>query len=385
MSENRVEAKIDVEVAQKKGHLDDFLSKESNDIAQRLSRRSVQKCEPYIAPARDYSGREIYLDANENPYAMPISLELMMNRYPDSQPEQVIARYAEYLGVDQEEILATLGGDSAIELLIKAFCEPKEDKLLYLPPTFGMYQVTCDLYDVETVMVPLREDFSLDLEALLAKLDGIKMLFLCSPNNPTGNVIPTKEIEAILEATRNKTIVVLDEAYIEFSDQASFVTRVKEYPHLALVRTLSKAFALAGIRMGFVVADRGLIDILRRVIAPYPLPVPAIAAAEATLTAEGIATMKESRAKILKSREALKERLAEISIVERIYPSAANFLLVKVQDSQSLFDYLSKEGIFVRYQSLPALANMLRISVGLPEENDALIAAMNRYAESLTI
>lgn len=360
------------------------LSKETGSVVA-LSRRSVQKSQPYIAPSRDYSGNEIYLDANENPYAAPISLEMMMNRYPDSQPERAIERYAQFLGVDREEVLVTLGGDSAIELLIKAFCEPKEDKLLYLPPTFGMYQVTCDLYDVETVVVPLREDFSLDLEALLAKLDGIKMLFLCSPNNPTGNVIPTKEIEAILEATRNKTIVVLDEAYIEFSDQASFATRVKEYPHLALVRTLSKAFALAGIRMGFVVADRGLIDILRRVIAPYPLPVPAIAAAEATLTAEGIATMKESRAKILKSREALKEGLAAISIVERIYPSAANFLLVKVQDSKSLFDYLSKEGIFVRYQSSPALANMLRISVGLPEENDALIAAMNRYAESLTI
>lgn len=388
------EKMVEVGIGQQEGDFDKAMpgnlnsKAETADIAQRLSRRSVQKCEPYIAPARDYSGREIYLDANENPYAMPISLELMMNRYPDSQPEQVIALYAEYLGVDQEEILATLGGDSAIELLIKAFCEPKEDKLLYLPPTFGMYQVTCDLYDVETVTVPLRDDFSIDLDALLSKLEGIdniKMLFLCSPNNPTGNVIPTKDIETILEATRNKTIVVLDEAYIELSDQASFATRVKEYPHLALVRTLSKAFALAGIRMGFVVADRNLIDILRRVIAPYPLPVPAIVAAEMTLSPEGIAHMKKSRTKILQSRKKLEEVLAGISIIERVYPSDANFLLVKVENSHSLFEYLSEEGIFVRYQSAPALANMLRISVGLPEENEALIAAIKRYAKGLEI
>ena len=385
MSENTVEAKVEVGVEQKKDDLGDLLPEESSDIAQRLSRRSVQQCQPYIAPARDYSGREIYLDANENPYATPIPLEMMMNRYPDSQPGNVIERYAQYLGIDREEILVTLGGDSAIELLIKAFCEPKEDKLLYLPPTFGMYQVTCDLYDVETVTVPLGDDFSIDLDALLSKLDGVKMLFLCSPNNPTGNVIPTKDIETILEATRNKTIVVLDEAYIEFSDQASFATRVKEYPHLALVRTLSKAFALAGVRMGFVVADRGLIDILRRVIAPYPLPVPAIAAAEMTLSPEGIAHMKKSRTKILQSRKKLEEALAGISIVERVYPSDANFLLVKVEDSHSLFEYLSEEGIFVRYQSAPALANMLRISIGLPEENEALIAAMKRYAKGLSI
>lgn len=348
-------------------------------IADKLSRKAVQECELYIAPKRNNNGKEIYLDANENPYASEIKLEIMMNRYPESQPALAIARYAEFLGVDSDEVLATLGGDSAIELLIKAFCEPNQDKLLYCPPTFGMYQVTCDLFDVKTVQVPLLEDFSLDTEAIINNLEGVKMVFLCSPNNPTGNTIPAEDVMRILEATKDRAIVVLDEAYIEFSERESFAKRVKEFPHLALVRTLSKAFGLAGIRFGFVVASSGLINVLKKVISPYPLPVPAIAVAEAALLPENIQIMQENRAKVLIGRKSLESALSELQCVKKIYPSESNFLLVSVTDSKAIFDYLSHLGIFVRYQSTDRLKNTLRISVGLPQEQEALIAALTAF------
>lgn len=351
----------------------------SATIADKLSRKAVQECELYIAPTRNDNGQEIYLDTNENPYASEIKLEIPMNRYPESQPQMAIRRYAKFLGVDSTEILATLGGDSAIELLIKAFCEPSKDKLLYCPPTFGMYQVTCDLFDVETIQIPLLDDFSLDVDAILNNLDGVKMIFLCSPNNPTGNTIPVQEIERILEATKERAIVVLDEAYIEFSEMDSFAQRVKEFPHLALVRTLSKAFGLAGIRFGFVVASSDLIHVLRKVINPYPLPIPAIVVAEAALLSENIEVMRANRAKILLGRKSLAEALSELDCVTKVYPSESNFLLVAVTDSKAIFDYLTALHIFVRYQSSERLQNTLRISVGLPAEQQRLIEALKQF------
>lgn len=354
-------------------------------IADKLSRKAVQNSELYIAPTRHNDRQEIYLDTNENPYASEVKLELKMNRYPESQPQLTIDRYAKFLGVDTDEVLATLGGDSAIELLIKAFCEPNQDKLLYCPPTFGMYQVTCDLFDVKTIQIPLREDFSLDTDAIIQHIDDVKMVFLCSPNNPTGNTIPITEVERILEATRDRAIVVLDEAYIEFTEVESFAKRVKEFPHLALVRTLSKVFGLAGIRFGFVVGSKSLINVLRKVINPYPLAVPAIAVAEAALSTDNIAIMEHNRAKILASRKELEAALLNLSCVKKVYPSEANFILVSVTDSKAIFDYLSNLGIFVRYQSADRLKNTLRVSVGLPKEQTLLIEALQRFSESTGI
>lgn len=351
----------------------------SASIAEKLCREAIRNCEPYVAEVRDDRLQEIYLNANENPYFLPMTIDIPMNRYPESQPLTVVQRYAEYLGVDEDEILVTLGGDSSIELLIKAFCEAKEDKLLYCPPTFGMYQVTCDLLEVETVQVPLLADFALDTDGILQNLDGVKMVFLCSPNNPTGNTIPIKEIERILEATKDRAIVVLDEAYIEFSEIESLAKRVKEFPNLALVRTLSKAFALAGIRLGFTVASKPIIDVLKRVINPYPLAVTTIAAAEIALLPENIAWMQEKRQVILQDRNDLQEALAQFAFITKIYPTESNFLLVECTDATKLYEYLKEHGIFVRAQSSARLQNCLRISVGLPEEHVRLIKALKRF------
>lgn len=351
----------------------------TQSIAEKLSREAVRNCELYVPETRDESREEIYLNANENPYSAPIKLELAMNRYPESQPAKVIERYARYLGVDQDEILVTLGGDLAIELLIKAFCEAQKDRLLYCPPTFGMYQVTCDLFGVETVKVPLLEDFKLDVEGILHQLDGVKMVFLCSPNNPTGNTLETADIERILVATKDRAIVVLDEAYIEFSERESFAKRVKEFPHLALVRTLSKAFGLAGIRLGFAIGSASLINVLKRAISPYPLAVPTIAVAEAALTDENIALMWENCEKLIQGREALVKALKALPFVKRVYPSEANFVLVELDDAKGAYEFLKSQGIYVRAQGAERLNNSLRISVGLPEENEALIAALTMF------
>ena len=348
-------------------------------IAEKLSRKAVQNCEIYVAEKRGIKPNEIYLDTNENPYVGPFKFELAVNRYPEPQPSEVIARYAKYLGVDNDEVLATLGGDLAIELLIKAFCEGKKDKLLYCPPTFGMYQVTCDLYGVETVKVPLLSDFSLDVEGIINNLDGVKMVFLCNPNNPTANIMNIADIERILEATKDRAIVVVDEAYIEFSDAASFAKRIKEFPHLALVRTLSKAFGLAGVRFGFAVACAPLINVLKRAISPYPLSVPSIAIAESCLSEEGIAVMLENRQKLLESKAALVAALLEKTFVETVYPSESNFILVKLEDAKGLYEALKAQGIFVRYLSSECLKDCLRISIGLPQEHDTLLKAMTAF------
>lgn len=351
----------------------------SQSIAEKLSRKAVQNCEIYVAEKRGTMLNEVYLDTNENPYVGPLSLNLAVNRYPEPQPSETIARYAKYLGVDADEVLATLGGDLAIELLIKAFCEGKKDKLLYCPPTFGMYQVTCDLFEVETIKVPLLEDFSLDVDGIINNLDGVKMVFLCSPNNPTGNVISTNDIERILEATKDRAIVVVDEAYIEFSEVESFAKRIKEFPNLALVRTLSKAFGLAGIRFGFAVGCAPLINVLKRAISPYPLSVPSIAIAEESLSDAGIQTMRDNREKLLASKKALVEALKAELFVETVYPSESNFILVKLKDAKGAYDYLKLQGIFVRYLSSPCLQDCLRISIGLPKEHEILLKALRTF------
>ncbi len=350
------------------------------DWIEKMSREAVQKVKAYDAGERKESGNELYLNANENPYPREFKLSGGFNRYPEPQPKRVIERYARFLGVREESILVTLGGDASIELLIKAFCEPKKDKLLYSPPTFGMYQITCDLFDVETVQIPLREDFSLDSEKIIEALDSVKIVFLCNPNNPTGNLMERKAIIEILEAAKGRAIVVLDEAYIEFSEGNSFAPLLEEYPHLVLIRTLSKAFGLAGIRCGFTVGNSKLIGVLKRVIAPYPLPVPVIELAEEALSDEGIDYMRKAVEKIKYSRETLKEELLKLDSVLTVYPSEANWLLVKLKDAAGLFEYLlNKEEIFVRYQATPALREMLRISIGTDEEHARLMSAIRRY------
>ena len=224
----------------------------------------------------------------------------------------MVEGYAAYAGVNAENVLVTRGGDEGIELIIRAFCEPAQDAILFCPPTYGMYAVSAETTNVTCKTVPLDADFQLNLEAIEAQLDGVKAVFVCSPNNPTGNLLKRSDLIKLLQMTVGKAIVVVDEAYIEFCPEAAFANELQNYPNLAIIRTLSKAFALAGLRCGFVLANAELIQILSKVIAPYPIPVPSADIAAQALADANLTLVKESVQTTLNNRQWLADQLAAL-------------------------------------------------------------------------
>lgn len=346
-------------------------------IISQLSRKNVQALTPYQS-ARRLGGRgDVWLNANEYPVSPDFDLTArLFNRYPDPQPAAVVKGYAAYAGVQPENVIVTRGGDESIELIIRAFCE-STDSVLYCPPTYGMYAVSAETCGITLKRVPLNADFQLDLAEIEKQLDGVKVLFVCSPNNPTGNVVNRADLLRLLEMTRNRAIVVVDEAYIEFCPQASLVNELAHFPHLAIIRTLSKAFALAGLRCGFTLANAELIGVLQKVIAPYPLPVPVSDIAAQALSEQGIAEMKMRVNTVLANRTALIAELAGLACVEKIFATESNYVLVKFEDGEKVFNALWEQGIILRDQhNAPGLANCIRITVGTEAENRKVIAAI---------
>ena len=354
---------------------------------ERLARPEVQALTPYQSARRIVAaagGRgDVWLNANESAESDVYALRNgRLNRYPDAQPEQVVERYAAYAGVSPDSILVTRGGDEGIDLLIRTFCTGGRDAILQFPPTYGMYSVSAETANVRVVNLETRPeagwtpDVSL-LEAALEKDPSIQVVFACSPNNPTGNLLSPEVVEGLIEATRGRAILVMDEAYIEFSPDDTAAGRLEGAPHLVLIRTLSKAFALAGIRCGFLIGNPAVIGMLRKVIAPYPIPAPVADIAEQALADEGIARMKSRVEATLRRREALARALEALPGVLRVSPSASNFLLVKFADAKRVFEGLWDRGIILRDQSRqPTLAGSIRITVGTDEENALLIAAL---------
>jgi len=273
-----------------------------------LSRQNVQALTPYQSARKLGGNGTIWLNANEYPTSPTFQLSGKdLNRYPEPQPQAVVQGYANYAGVPPENVLVTRGGDEGIELVIRAFCEPNQDAILFCPPTYGMYAVSAETAGVACKTVPLTADFQLNLTEIKPQLEGVKVVFVCSPNNPTGNLLKRSDLLELLQLTAGKAIVVVDEAYIEFCPQATLAKELKNYPHLAIIRTLSKAFALAGLRCGFVLANAELIQILSKVIAPYPIPVPSADIAEQALQAENIALVQARVQEILANRQWLAE------------------------------------------------------------------------------
>ncbi|TDQ59535.1 histidinol phosphate aminotransferase [Mesocricetibacter intestinalis] len=343
-----------------------------------LSRKNIQTLTPYQS-ARKLGGKgTIWLNANEYPRSPQFRLSGKdLNRYPEPQPQAVVRGYANYAGVAPENVLVTRGGDEGIELLIRAFCEPGRDAILFCPPTYGMYAVSAETADVACKTVPLTADFQLNLAEIKKRLAEVKVVFLCSPNNPTGNLLKRSDLLELLQITQGKAIVVVDEAYIEFCPEASLVNELKNYPHLAIIRTLSKAFALAGLRCGFVLANPPLIQTLSKVIAPYPIPVPSADIAEQALQADNIALVQTRTSEILANRQWLAQALADLAQVEKVYPSEANYLLIKCLDGEALFNALWAQGIILRDQHKALnLQNCIRITVGTQEENQKVVEAI---------
>ncbi|WP_334054317.1 histidinol-phosphate transaminase [Pasteurella multocida] len=346
-----------------------------------LSRKNIQTLTPYQSARRLGGKGDIWLNANEYPTSPDFDLtHRTFNRYPEPQPQAVIEGYANYVGVTPENVLVSRGGDESIELIIRAFCEA-EDSILYCPPTYGMYAVSAETCGIALKTVPLTADFQLNLPEIERQLTDVKVVFVCSPNNPTGTLVNRTDLLALLEMTRNKAIVVVDEAYIEFCPQATMVTELKNYPHLAIIRTLSKAFALAGLRCGFTLANKDLIEVLQKVIAPYPLPVPVADLAAQALQPAGLQAMQQRVQEILQNRTALEADLRSLPCVENVFQSDGNYLLVKFKDGQKIFKTLWDQGIILRNQhSALMLENCIRITIGTAEENRRVIEAIRKIA-----
>ncbi|SCC62324.1 histidinol-phosphate transaminase [Kosakonia oryziphila] len=345
---------------------------------EELARKNVRKLTPYQSARRLGGKGDVWLNANEFPTAVQYELtQQTLNRYPECQPKAVIENYAQYAGVKPEQVLVSRGADEGIELLIRAFCEPGQDAVLFCPPTYGMYSVSAETLGVEYRTVQTLTDWQLDLPAIADKLDGVKVVYVCSPNNPTGQIIKPQDMRVLLEMTRGKALVVADEAYIEFCPQATLVGWLAEYPHLVVLRTLSKAFALAGLRCGFTLANEEVIALLLKVIAPYPLSTPVADIAAQALNPLGIVAMRERVAQILAERQYLVSALKDIPCVEQVFDSETNYILVRLTASSTVFKSLWDQGIILRDQNKqPSLSGCLRITIGTREESQRVIDAL---------
>ncbi|CAH0230112.1 Histidinol-phosphate aminotransferase [Erwinia aphidicola] len=345
---------------------------------QDLARANVRALTPYQSARRIGGNGDVWLNANEYPLAVPFELsQQTLNRYPECQPKLVIERYAAYAGLTPEQVLVSRGADEGIELLMRAFCEPGQDAVLFCPPTYGMYSVSAETIGIEYRTVEAGEDWQLNLPAIADQLDGVKLVYVCSPNNPTGNLINPDDLRQLLEMTQGKALVVADEAYIEFCPQASLAGWLKDYPHLVILRTLSKAFALAGLRCGFTLASAEVIALLMKVIAPYPLSTPVADIAGQALSDQGIALMRQHVAELIATREQLIADLRSLDCVEQVYESDTNYILARFTASSQVFKTLWDQGIILRDQNKqPGLAGCLRISIGTREECQRAVAAL---------
>ena len=327
---------------------------------------------------------EIWLNANESAWANPADGSGSSRRYPDPQPQALRDRLAQLYGCDASQLLIGRGSDEAIDLLVRALCEPGRDAVVVTPPVFGMYVVCARLQNAPRIEVPLVDgeagfapDFAAVADAALA--NSAKLVFLCSPSNPTGAAIPLAEIEALARELEGRALVVVDEAYGEFSEVPSATTLLGKLSNVAVLRTLSKAHALAAARIGSLIANAALIDVLRRCQAPYPVPTPCaelalsgLSEAALELTRQRVETVKAERTRLLPALSALPGVL-------RVYPSQGNYLLVRFSNAEAAFRALLAAGVVVRDQrAAPQLGNALRISIGTPEQNDRVIAALDK-------
>ena len=332
---------------------------------------------------------DVWLNANESPWPNLADARAGARRYPEPQPQALRAALAELYAVAPAQLLIGRGSDEAIDLLVRALCVPGRDAVIVTPPVFGMYAVCAHLHGTCVIEVPLRDaedDFRVDLAAVAqrAVTTAARIVFLCSPGNPAGGVLPVDDVLRLASQLDGRAMVVVDEAYIEFADAPSLAGEVAQQSNLAILRTLSKAHALAAARIGCVIADAQLIDVLRRCQAPYPIPTPCAELALAALGMQERAATHRRIDLIKRERERMYAQLSALAQVRRVYPSQGNFLLVRFDDAAAAFRALLSAGVVVRDQrAAPQLQDALRISIGTPGQNARVLAAL-RVAETVT-
>ena len=341
-----------------------------------LVRDNIKKMTAYSSARHEFTGNaSIYLDANENSFGSPLPDNF--NRYPDPLQLQVKEKLSTIKGVAVQNIFLGNGSDEAIDLLYRIFCSPGRDNSIILPPTYGMYEVCAEMNDVKIKKINLTKEYQLDVEGIANAIDPFtKLIFICSPNNPTGNSINRNDVEVILNNFDG--IVVIDEAYINYSKQRSFIAELTEYPNLVVMQTLSKAWGLAGLRLGMAFASQPIIELMNKVKYPYNINTATQLLALEAL--DNIDWVNEHIATTVIERENLKNELLNLSFTENVYPSDANFLLAKMNNARNIYEQLCQKGIIVRDRSKVVLCeDSLRITVGTPEENKKLIEELSKY------
>jgi histidinol-phosphate aminotransferase len=342
---------------------------------KKLIRDNIQNLKPYSSARNEYSGSTgMFLDANENSIGSVISLNL--NRYPDPLQKELKQRIADLKQISVESIFLGNGSDEAIDLLIRAFCAPGIEKIMIFPPTYGIYSVSAAINEVEVIEIPLNEDFDLNSKRIFnLKDDKIKIIFICSPNNPTGNCMSRKIIRDVL--SQFNALVVVDEAYIDFSNASSWITELNRFENLVVLQTFSKAWGLANIRLGMAFANPQVIQVLNRI--KYPYNVNGISQKYALEALERVYQKEKMVRQLIAERESLKRQLEMLPIVSKIYPSQANFLLVKFMYAHEVYQFLLNNNIIVRDRSNVILCNnCLRITIGNPEENRLIIETLKK-------
>lgn len=340
---------------------------------EELTRPNIRRLKPYSSARDEYNGAaaSVFLDANENPYNMP------HNRYPDPMQRELKKELSKVKKISPERIFLGNGSDEAIDLVFRAFCEPRIDNVVAIDPTYGMYQVCAEINDVEYRKVLLDEDFQFSADKLLAAADErTKLIFLCSPNNPTGNDLLRSEIEKLLREFEG--LVILDEAYSDFSESPSFLLDLDKYPNLVVFQTFSKAWGCAAIRLGMAFASTEIIGILSKI--KYPYNVNQLTQKQAIEMLHKYYEIERWVKRLKEEREDLENRFSELPLTVKVFPSDANFFLARVTDAVKIYNYLVGEGIIVRNRnSISLCGNCLRVTVGTRMENDKLIEALKSY------
>lgn len=343
-----------------------------------LARENIRRLKPYSSARDEFSGAaEVYLDANENAFGSP--LEQQINRYPDPMQKALKETIAASKSVKAEQIFVGNGSDEAIDLLFRIFCEPGRDACIICPPTYGMYKVAADINDVGTKEIPLTADFQVNIPHIQKEADpATKLIFICSPNNPTGNSMDRHDILRLAEGFNG--IVVVDEAYIDFSPARSLIEQIERYPNLIILQTFSKAWGMAAARVGTAFAGESIARLFNRTKPPYNVSSLAQDAVLAALQNE--VQVNEWIEQIIEQRTVLSDSLGQLSRVEKVYPSDANFVLVRVTDAAGTYRFLLEQKIVVRDRSNVVLCEgCLRITVGTPEENRKLIGALEKFEQ----
>ncbi|WP_430814534.1 histidinol-phosphate transaminase [Carboxylicivirga sp. RSCT41] len=340
-----------------------------------LLRTNIQNLKPYSSARDEFTGEAaVFLDANENPFNQPY------NRYPDPYQRMVKDKIAELKAVHAANIFLGNGSDEPIDLLFRAFCEPGIDNVVSIDPTYGMYQVAADINNVEVKKVLLTRDFKLDVEELLVQCDdNTKLMFICSPNNPTGNCFNEEDIVQLIK--RFEGIVVLDEAYIDFAPDKSLLPKLDKYPNLVVLQTFSKAWGMAGIRLGMAFASQEIVGVLSNIKYPYNINV--LTQEKALELLERESDKNEWVKQLLAERETMAQRLEQLTFVRKVYPSDANYILIKVLEPRAVYDFLVTKQIIIRDRSTVSLCKgCLRISIGQPAENSLLLEALSLYGKN---